>query len=226
MKKMEYSEKRFYWKYKNEGITLIALIITVILLLIIAGAAISIAINGGDIFNKTSQARGGWNEAVAKEQEQIDELLQQIDLIGHENVGNTDFWEERKRTATKHPEQRNTNDIGIDAMGNIVNLDLWDYVFFNKASIINEVFENIREYETMVMLGLGGFGCGDGIVGYAPYQEGFDGTGLSYEEHNIICPQFIKREGDSDFTPVTDFGARMLLQLQITKIYCDTINSN
>ena len=53
---------------KNRGITLIALIITVIILLILAGAAISIAINGGDIFGKASEARDKWNVAVKEEE--------------------------------------------------------------------------------------------------------------------------------------------------------------
>ena len=60
---------------KKHGITLIALIITVIVLLILAGTAISIAINGGDIFSKTSQARETWNTAVKKEDEAIGETL-------------------------------------------------------------------------------------------------------------------------------------------------------
>ena len=60
---------------RNNGITLIALIITVIVLLILAGTAISIAINGGDIFSKASTAREEWNGAVAKEQTQIDDLM-------------------------------------------------------------------------------------------------------------------------------------------------------
>lgn len=36
-------------------------------------------------------------------------------------------WEEIKRTATKPNEQKASNDIGIDANGNIINLDLWEY---------------------------------------------------------------------------------------------------
>ena len=36
-------------------------------------------------------------------------------------------WEEVLRTATKHPDQTLTDDIGIDANKNVVNLDLWYY---------------------------------------------------------------------------------------------------
>ena len=61
-------------KNNKRGITLIALIITVIVLLILAGTAIAIALNGGDIFGKASQARESWNNAVATEQEKIDDV--------------------------------------------------------------------------------------------------------------------------------------------------------
>ena len=45
---------------------------------------------------------------------------------GQGNTGELD-WDEIMRTAQKHPDQRNSEDIGIDALGNPVNLDLWDY---------------------------------------------------------------------------------------------------
>ena len=63
----------------KSGITLIALIITVIILLILAGTAISIAINGGDIFGKTNQARESWNAAVAEEQTEVNYIMSLLD---------------------------------------------------------------------------------------------------------------------------------------------------
>ena len=65
----------------KSGITLIALIITVIILLILAGTAISIAVNGGDIFGKTNQAREGWNSAVAEEERQLKDVLQILNTM-------------------------------------------------------------------------------------------------------------------------------------------------
>ena len=44
------------YKSKNKGITLIALVITVIVMLILAGVAISAIINGDGLFNRTTQA--------------------------------------------------------------------------------------------------------------------------------------------------------------------------
>ena len=71
----------------QKGITLIALIITVIVLLILAGTAVSIAINGGDIFGKASQAREGWNSAVATEQEKINDVMSLLNTVTGENNG-------------------------------------------------------------------------------------------------------------------------------------------
>ena len=49
---------------KNKGITLIALIITIIVLLILAGVAINLTINQGDLFGKANEAKTRWNEKV------------------------------------------------------------------------------------------------------------------------------------------------------------------
>ena len=62
-------------KRNERGITLIALIITVIVLLILAGTAVSIAINGGNIFNRTAEAREAWNTAVNNENSTINNYL-------------------------------------------------------------------------------------------------------------------------------------------------------
>ena len=69
-------------KEKNKrGITLVALVITVIVLLILAGTAISIAINGGDLFTKASDTRNTWNNAVATEETEINSALAILNTI-------------------------------------------------------------------------------------------------------------------------------------------------
>ena len=72
---------------KQNGITLIALIITVIVLLILAGTAITIAINGGDIFGKASDARTQWNIAVETENTTLNEVLGILNTVTSENNG-------------------------------------------------------------------------------------------------------------------------------------------
>ena len=65
----------------NKGITLIALIITVIVLLILAGTAVSIAINGGNIFTKANEAKESWNVKVSQEESEINQSLALLDSL-------------------------------------------------------------------------------------------------------------------------------------------------
>ena len=62
-------------KKNKKGITLVALVITVIILLILAGTAISISINGGSIFEKTATSREEWNAAVENEESSLSDVL-------------------------------------------------------------------------------------------------------------------------------------------------------
>ena len=75
MNKETKKDKRYYEK----GITLIALVITVIVLLILAGAAISIAINGGDLFTKTNTAVESWNEKVQEEETNVQSYINMME---------------------------------------------------------------------------------------------------------------------------------------------------
>ena len=63
----------------NKGITLIALVITVIVLLILAGTAISIAVNGGNIFAKANTAVESYNAKAAQQETAITGLNTQFD---------------------------------------------------------------------------------------------------------------------------------------------------
>ena len=68
----------------NKGITLIALIITVIILLILAGTAISISINGGDLFGKSQNAVAEYNNKVDEENTEINRWLSYLDQYSGE----------------------------------------------------------------------------------------------------------------------------------------------
>ena len=59
----------------HNGITLIALVITIIVLLILAGVGINIAVNQGDLFERANEAKTEWNNKVQEEQDVINEML-------------------------------------------------------------------------------------------------------------------------------------------------------
>lgn len=63
----------------NKGITLVALVITVVVMLILAGVAISAIVDGNGLFSKTRQAVGEYENASKKEADQMQELINEID---------------------------------------------------------------------------------------------------------------------------------------------------
>ena len=65
---------------RNEGITLIALIITIIILLILVGVSINLAIKG-DLFGSAKKAVSGTNDKVAQEQTRVDELMGELGRV-------------------------------------------------------------------------------------------------------------------------------------------------
>ena len=56
------------------GITLIALIITIVVLLILAGTAVTIGLDGGQLFSRANNAVTKWNSKVSEENEKINEV--------------------------------------------------------------------------------------------------------------------------------------------------------
>ena len=87
MKKcFNYVRKKLQRKEKNRGITLIALVITVIILLILAGTAITLGIDGGNLFGKTNEAATKWNAAVANEEKSIGDLLEIMDMAANPDL--------------------------------------------------------------------------------------------------------------------------------------------
>ena len=71
------SSRRFYSR-SNKAITLIALIVTIIVLLILAGVTINLAVNNQGIFNKAKTATGAFKNASDNEQTGLDEANKEI----------------------------------------------------------------------------------------------------------------------------------------------------
>ena len=63
---------------RNKGITLVALIITIIILLILAGVSLSFVFNGG-ILDKAQSAINEYESASKKEQDLLDEIDKYIE---------------------------------------------------------------------------------------------------------------------------------------------------
>ena len=64
---------------KEKGITLVALIITVVVMLILAGVAISAIVGGEGLFSKIRESVGIYENAQLKEQEELSNLINEIE---------------------------------------------------------------------------------------------------------------------------------------------------
>ena len=75
-------------KIKNKqekGITLIALVVTIVVLLILAGVSISLVLNNNGVISKAKDAKNQYAEAQTNEEKQLNEVSDWIDT----KVGDT-----------------------------------------------------------------------------------------------------------------------------------------
>ena len=66
---------------KEKGITLIALVVTIIVLLILAGVAISLTIGQGGIFERAEKAANTWRNASLNEEREFENFTTDYDSV-------------------------------------------------------------------------------------------------------------------------------------------------
>ena len=74
---------------KEKGITLVALVVTIIVLLILAGVAINLTIGQNGIFTRAQNATKAWDEASTNESEQMNDFTDTYDEVV-QNLGLND----------------------------------------------------------------------------------------------------------------------------------------
>ena len=79
---------------EKRGITLIALVVTIVVLLILAGITINMLFSNGGIFKTAQDAANAWNEATVNEQESLNNLADQIGNLVNGQAGGGDTSEE------------------------------------------------------------------------------------------------------------------------------------
>ena len=167
-------------KKSNNGITLIALVITIIVLLILAGVSIAMLTGENGILKQANNAKNKTEEAKIQEKKDLENLEDEItNIIGID-------WEEALKTATKHPEQKESNSIGVGTNGKAVNMDLWVYSLMDDGTYGLNTKENLNT-ETSV-----------GVT------SGYKGWFTSNGEIQGTIPQYISEDGGETFKEVTD----------------------
>ena len=66
---------------EKRGITLIALAVTIIVILILAGVTIDAVFSENGIINKAKEAANAMNNAVANDQAELNDLLEELNEI-------------------------------------------------------------------------------------------------------------------------------------------------
>lgn len=72
------------FKKEEKGITLVALVVTIIVLLILAGVAISLTIGQNGIFTRAQNATKTWDEASGNETNTMNTFEQEFDNVLNE----------------------------------------------------------------------------------------------------------------------------------------------
>ncbi len=67
--------------YKEQGITLVALVITIIILLILAGVTLNTALSNNGLFKRAKEASEKYKESEEQEKEAIDDIVKELDDI-------------------------------------------------------------------------------------------------------------------------------------------------
>lgn len=151
-KKKSFNLKKF--KKDVQGITLIALVVTIIVLLILAGIALSLTIGQNGIFSRAQTATNTWRNAETNEQLAMGELEDWMDGYLNGNGGGQGGGSstEEKWFVQKFEKAQEDNCPGGDACTDPENhIHVGDYVTnFNNTSTNTSTPVNLSEEQTGV----------------------------------------------------------------------------
>ena len=167
-------------KVDQKGITLIALVITVIVLLILAGVTIATLTGENGILSRANEAKEETENAQNNEKERLNNIEEQItDIVGVD-------WEQALKAATKHPEQKESTAIGVGTNGKAVNMDLWVYTLLEDGTYGLNTKENINTEAS------------EGVT------SGYKGSFTEDGEIEGAIPQYISEDNGETYREVTD----------------------
>ena len=199
-------------KKQENGITLIALVITIIVMLILAGISIAMVTGDNGILTQAARAKEETEKAQANEQNTLNGYEDTI----NEYVGID--WNAALANAQRHPDQKTSTAIGVGNDGRAVNMDLWEYTLLDDGNY------GLNDEESLAATGIRSSGYKGKII-----DGRIEGT----------IPQYIKVSEDTEFKKVTNLaftfdGIETLEELPIipntvtsiynTFRYCNIIN--
>ncbi|MCI8481867.1 MAG: hypothetical protein HFJ27_01990 [Clostridia bacterium] len=120
---------------KNQGITLIALVITIIVLLILAGITINLLLGENGVFTIANEGKKSYSKAEAKEKLEIVLLDLQADKVTDVNYNEEEYIDESLR------------ENGIEVEGDIAIIDGWQFEIDRSVPKIGKELEKLTPEE-------------------------------------------------------------------------------
>lgn len=136
----------------TKGITLIALVITIVVLLILAGISINTLFSDSGLIKKAKEAKNKWEEAEKNESAMLDNVIEQLDDIKNNIIKPTtmyaglysdgtlvikqkDEWPDTRNGATLVNKTENISDT--------TNMDTNTALFWTNDSTVSEQIKNV-----------------------------------------------------------------------------------
>ena len=117
---MRVENKRNY--LKENGITLIALVVTIVVLLILAGVSVNALFGNSGIIEKAKEAQNKMNKATENDQKQIGELTNWLDNQVNGTTGSDDNQTTLPKISTLVETVVDKNTKAEDAYGNKITI--------------------------------------------------------------------------------------------------------
>ncbi len=158
--------KKKVQKLKEKGITLIALVVTIIILLILAGVTLNMAMSGDGLFSKARDAADKYKKAQENEEKILEEVVDDMENI---NIDYNDYvgayvegYEPTSGTCTIKGTQSGKNeDKTFSTTGETKGIEwrIWDY----DGTTIRLISDKPTE-QTLTLTGTNGYNNGVWIV--------------------------------------------------------------
>lgn len=97
-------------KKDSKGLTLIVLVITIIVLIILAGAVINLTLSENGVLNKAKQAKNNYIQAVNEEQKDINQMYGQLLVATNDNATVTVSVKELKELVAEECKKNKTTE--------------------------------------------------------------------------------------------------------------------
>ena len=179
---------------KERGITLVALVVTIIILLILAGVTLNIALSENGLFQRAKGTAKRYENASENETEILDnldktlaELSEQTPPTGETGgTGSSEVADNLKKYQGKYV------DIGLDVTGSTATTDDWELFYATK----DRIFLIAADYVPVTKLTEWGI-MGSSSTSTTLYNNGFRSDG----SYNVYwsSPQFLTLPTDSNF---------------------------